>query len=448
MTKRNLAAKRRGAILLLIGVSMVAFMGVLLFAVDAGIIQQEKRKAQAAADAAAQAGAHEILREKASYVVSAAQSEAANNGYTTNVAGHSVDIYYPNNTIGTMQGANYVGVLVRDTVTTLFGSIFGRRKVVINARAVGGVSGTSTNCLTVLDQTADQAFEVASQAIVRAVSCTIQVNSNNATAMQVTGSSLVADGISVTGNYFSHDAVIDANGSAAGNGSVAVGQPRAADPLFGVVFIQNVSDTLGCPGVANSTAANTLALNQYKLVIPNNGDVLNPGIYCGGIRVASDNAVRLNPGLYVIHGGGLYVGGGGSLIGNGPVNIVNLNRVGGPAKDFEGFSFASDAYVQLTAAVDRPGLVGILFFSPPGQGIFIEDNSVQSSGNSQINGSFYFPDQLLHVGSGGAKDPATLTINGGIVAQRVAFLADAKVDITGFAGANPNYSLKRASVVE
>ncbi|HUQ98199.1 MAG TPA: pilus assembly protein TadG-related protein [Gemmatimonadaceae bacterium] len=432
---------------MLVSICMVAVLGVLVIALDGGIIQREKRKAQAAADAAAQAGAIEIFRTRPDLAKSSAISEAARNGFTNGVGLDSIGVWYPNTAIGTHTGTSFVGVLIQDTVSTVFGRFLGFRKVVVTARAVGGVTGTAQNCVTILDPTGRDALKITSGATVMMQGCKVAVNSNNSEAMYIANSSLTADGITITGGWNGKSYTIDANGSASGTPAPTTGAPRAADPLASSVNIAVAADTAGCPGVSNSRAAISLTLNEYKKIIPNDGETLNPGIYCGGIKVGSDNSVYLNPGLYVIKGNGIEVSGGGHLTGNGPLNIVNLNGIGAnAASNFEGFNFASDAVVTLTASTTKPGLSGILFFSPPGMGNPVEENSVNSSGVSILTGSLYFPDQLLHVGSGNGPS-STLKISGGIVAKAVEFLADSKVTITGFSGGGGG-GVPRASVVE
>jgi Flp pilus assembly protein TadG len=68
MTRRETdsaqGGNRRGAILLLMGVSMVALMSLLVLCIDGGTLQEQKRRAQTAADAGALAGAVEILRNR------------------------------------------------------------------------------------------------------------------------------------------------------------------------------------------------------------------------------------------------------------------------------------------------------------------------------------------------------------------------------------------------
>src|SRR6266567_3446367 len=146
--RRN--SNRRGAVLLLIAISMIALMGIMVMALDGGLLQRQRRIAQLAADAAAKAAAIEIYRDRTDSVVASAVSEATRNGFTNGVGGRVVIVTYPSTEPG-FSGNQYVQVQVRDTVRTIFASILGRPRVPVNARSVGGVTGTTQSCVTALD---------------------------------------------------------------------------------------------------------------------------------------------------------------------------------------------------------------------------------------------------------------------------------------------------------
>jgi hypothetical protein len=408
---------------------MVGLMGVMIMAIDGGLLQRQRRIAQLAADAAAKAGALEIYNSRPESVTASARSEAARNGFTNGVGGRVVTITYPS-TDATWSGANFVQVAVRDTVRSVFAGFIGRARVAVNARAVGGVTGTTQSCITTLDLNMSHALIVESGGHVNAVGCNVSVNSGSSTALCVTaseGGSLTAGGISVTGGY-------DSGCSGTVTPAPQTGQPAVTDPLSVTAALQ-VSDTSG--------ACNRGGV--YDLLTITTDTTINPGIYCGGIKAGKSTRVaRVNAGLYIIKGGGLSVSGGGTVIGTN-ATLVNLNAPaanGGSAK-FDVIDFGSDAVISWSAPTSGR-IAGIAMMSPTGQGVVghVIQNQITSAANATINGSLYFPDQELRLGSGG-----TLTINGGVVADDILFRSDSRVNVTGFAGASP-YGLKRASVVQ
>src|SRR5687767_7757334 len=86
---------RRGAILIVVAMSMLGLMGVLVLCIDGGTLQHQKRMAQTAADAGALAGAVEILRNRPDSAVASAKSESARNGFPDRVGGNVVTVTYP-----------------------------------------------------------------------------------------------------------------------------------------------------------------------------------------------------------------------------------------------------------------------------------------------------------------------------------------------------------------
>src|SRR5258706_14192613 len=88
--KKQTVEKRRGAMLPLVALTMLGLMFLLTLAVDGSVLQRQKRVAQMAADAAAQAGAIEILRNRSESTIATARSEATRNGFTAGTGGMAV----------------------------------------------------------------------------------------------------------------------------------------------------------------------------------------------------------------------------------------------------------------------------------------------------------------------------------------------------------------------
>src|SRR6266487_1359049 len=79
---RERQGNRRGAILVIVALFMISFMGLLVLVVDVGSLQRQKRMAQTAADAGARAGADEIFRNRsADEVGTAVRTETERNGF-------------------------------------------------------------------------------------------------------------------------------------------------------------------------------------------------------------------------------------------------------------------------------------------------------------------------------------------------------------------------------
>lgn len=95
--------------------------------------------------------------------------------------------------------------------------------------------------------------------------------------------------------------------------------------------------------------------------------VLSPGTYCGGLTIANNATVTLQPGLYIITGG-FSLGVGSTLNGNG----VTMYFTKGGGSGFGGIAFGAGsqaifAYVNLTAPVDSSagGIPAIVIYVDP-----------------------------------------------------------------------------------
>ena len=440
-------SQRRGALLVLVAMSMVGLMGMLVLALDVGMLHRKKRIAQMAADAAAKAGAIEIFRDRTGSIVSTARTEASRNGFTHGVAHREVIVTWPSPGPSPYSGNYFVKVEVRDTATTIFARIVGRATVAVPAVAWGGVTGGAQTCILALDPDDGDALIVQSGGHVVANNCNVAVNSNSNTAMCVTaseGGSLSANQVSITGRY-------DTSCRGTVTGTVSNGQTAAVDQLASVV--PTLADTL----------SNSLATCEGGVYDPHRNDydvstTLNPSVgvngtnksFCGGITIAKSGAtLTMNPGIYVIRGGGFNVSSCASVVGNNVV-IVNLSPpVGTALNKFDVIDIAGCGSVTLSAPTTGT-FAGIVFYTPRNQGDdpTNELNNIHSSASATITGAMYFPDQQLHIGSGnsGVCPNTCLSITGGITAGVINFAADSYVNVTGSAGGAPG-GARHASLV-
>jgi hypothetical protein len=114
---------------------------------------------------------------------------------------------------------------------------------------------------------------------------------------------------------------------------------------------------------------------------------INPGVYCGGIRIKAKARVVFRPGVYVIKDGPLEVGMLSTLDGDG----VAFYLLG----DASTFRFEPDAKIAMSAPKNGP-LAGILFFEDRGapQGRI---HHILSEDAREFLGTFYLPRGVLEV---------------------------------------------------
>lgn len=135
----------RGSILITLVVILPVLLGIVGLLVDSGNVYMTRRTMQSAADAAAISGAFEAQRGLTTNITSAAQSDAALNGYPTTEA--TVDVYSPPSS-GTHAGqTGYVEVIIHKTISTYLMGMLGIGEANVSARAVAGIKAGLADCM-------------------------------------------------------------------------------------------------------------------------------------------------------------------------------------------------------------------------------------------------------------------------------------------------------------
>jgi type II secretory pathway pseudopilin PulG len=428
---------RRGAILPLVAVTVVGLLALAALAVDGGSLQRHRRLAQNAADAGAQAGASEIIRTfvDTATVFAAARADASRNGFTTGTNGVNVIVSTPASP-DHFTGNQYVKVVVEDTVTSLFAGIIGRPKVVIKARAWGGIITPSTVCVAILSPSADPALLLETGADLTATNCEVAVNSSATGALDIGGGSvLTATAVDVTGT------IDTSGGGVISSPSVEIHQPATPDPLAYVVTPNATTD----PSYHTTCDFTNLHVTHTA--------TLNPGTYCSNnstdaalwIDGGSGDIITMNPGLYVMQGGGFRASHDGTINGTG-VTIMNTNGSGNDPNDLGRINIETGVTVHLSA-MTTGCLAGILFYLDRLAGnatTLALVNDFQTAGGSTLTGTLYFATQPVWFHTG-----ASTVVTGGLVAKTARLSqSNTTVSFTGSGGGSGFATLKRPSIVE
>jgi len=428
-------SNRRGAILILVAVAIVAVVGLLVLVIDHGDIQQRKRMAQAAADAGARAGANEMFRNPSApeLITPAVLKETARNGFTNGVdATVTVDI--PPTYSVNSPGPNHVRVQVERTASSYFASVFGFASLMVRAQAVAGVGSSNTACLTITEPVAADALYIKS-GFLTAVDCGIFVNSTSPNAISIPSQgAITAPSVAVVGGPTSQPGGLV--------GPYASGVPL---PPYGTDPMSNLT----MPEVGPCNGA-------YGAYADFNGSSLSPGVYCGGIGINHGGTVTFAPGLYILAGGGLYLK-SATIVGNG-VTFVNTNAPvanGGAANygvpnsvssvDNTAIEIETNTVIQLSAMTTGP-LAGVLFYADPAAGLpgVTYTNYLYSSSEASLMGSMYFPNEAV-----AAKSNSDVTINGAAVVRSIAITTGQEtITIKGPSSGSNYYGLKYPTIVE
>lgn len=372
----------RGQILVMAVLLITVFLGLLGLAVDAGFAYALRRQTQNAADQAAIAAAHRLLEGGSpASAITVAQDYAQANGFS--IAASCPPICIPPLSGPHAADPKYVEVTVEEEPTTSFIRTLLPGGSTVRARGVAGfLLFPKPYALIVLDLNDCLAFEMKGGASMAIADGGIMVNSDcGSVAFRKTGSgSLTVEGtIDVAGG-----ASVDGSGivspSPNPNRPWAVSDPLAALPP---------PDPAAYPAQGAGTAA-----TPVTWLHDSGGDLtLSPGTYYGGFRSNCGCTITLQPGVYVMAGGGFTKSGGANFVGDG-VTIYATENPTNPTGNGAPRPF------NLTGS-------GTLDLSPPTSGIYqgitlwqdaaITDDFNMTGSSDLIRGILYAPGAQLDI---------------------------------------------------
>jgi hypothetical protein len=266
----------------------LAFCGLVL---DGGRIYFEKRRMQAAADAAAYGGALELRRGfrpnlyLETEIVTAGRDDSKRNGFENGVNTIDVAVNHPPTTGPNAGSANHVEAIITQTVPTYLMRILTIDSATVRARGVAGLESNGDACVIALDPDDKGALRVAGNALLDA-KCGVMANSSDPCAMEVNGTAEI------------HGTWIGVAGGHCGGGLY---DPPAQD---GALPMIDPLASMTPPPYASVTPVFT------NVKVTNATATLVPGYYNGGITISgSSSVVTFTEGLYVLDSGLKITGG-------------------------------------------------------------------------------------------------------------------------------------------
>ncbi|MBF6571252.1 MAG: hypothetical protein IVW54_20505 [Candidatus Binataceae bacterium] len=343
-----------GQVLLLTTITMVVLIGFAALASDVSLLWSERRHMQTAADAAAIAGA--IALRNGESIASAADNAAALNHFSNGLERATVTVNNPP-VRGLYAGnADYVEVIVAQPEQTYFLRLLGYDSMNVSTRAVSGAMN-GRFCVYVLNPTAPNALNIDGGDSLNS-NCGVMVDSNSSAAL-TNGGTLDAPSVGVVGGY--------RGGAGIHAGTLKSGIAPMGDPL---AYLQP-------PAVGSNCDYTNYAMHGTSTA------TLYPGVYCGGIFMNDSSSAILNPGTYVLQGGGLTVHDFATLQGS---DVTFYNTQGGHYR-YRPIALQDQVTVVLSAPTSGP-LAGMLFF---------QDRSISSprpnliGSKGGLTGVLYFP---------------------------------------------------------
>ena len=380
------------------GLVAIGFVGL---AMDVGYLQQQRRRAQSAADAAALAAAYELTSGYTANEQLVANAVAKQNGFDPGAATNPATVTLSAPATGNFTGSAYVQATVSKPVPLLFMQAFAHQATtVVAASAVAGGSSTSSTCVC-LTGTTGNTLSLSNAGSLNASGCGIVNNSNGSNAVTVVGSAVLnALTLGTVSTTWDNSSNINNGGSITSSTKIITGITNTCSPAMPAApsYSGCVSDPGGSYGTFTFGPANASSVICYNnLTIGANG-----------------STVTLNPGTYVINGGQLHFESGANNKSNQGGNGVFFYLANGASMTID-----NGANVNLVAgggttssggtAPTVGSYNGFVFYQPSSDTNAV---SLQGGSSTYINGSLYLPGATLTVGNGSGAN-----VTAGIVAK-------------------------------
>jgi Flp pilus assembly protein TadG len=418
LLKRSQMTRTRqsGQTTLLVAMILTVLLACVSIASDFGLFQNDRRKMQNAADSAAMAGEQEINAGNAGAAVSAAKHDAALNGYTDGASQITVTVNNPPLNGPHSGDSNAVEVIVSRVQPTMLLKFVNISTITISARAVA-IEGNAPYCIMALNPTATNAISLFGAALLQ--TCAIVDDSNASKAFGIFGVALWhASSIGIVGGY-DFDLLPFVS-------------PR---PVTGIAPVKDPLAHLQAPSIGSCDHTN------YSLG-PIGIGTLSPGVYCGGITITGVALLHLQPGTYVIRGGGLNVLGASVMTGTG----VTFYLTGDSTYPYGGVNIVG-ATINSLVAPTSGAMEGILFFQDrniSAATAAANPNTIVGASLARYEGTFYFPTTKLNY-----------TINASVAAYTAIVADTININLAAVGAVNNDYSsltngspLKAATLAE
>jgi hypothetical protein len=405
MRTKNSGKKRSGQALIMITLSLIPMFGLLGLVVDVGWMEFIKKQAQTAADAAAMAallqfqsttfsssfacGTNGVVCQ-APTSCSPAPSNYLNSGclyaqlngftssgnqYVTIQAGVGV----PPTAAGVNSSAYWVTVRVNQSVPQLFSAVLGNSSGLVSARATAALS-PARDCIYVMDPTGSGALLMSGTPNL-VTSCGVYINSTSPTALDGSGTpTLRASEIDIVGNY-TFSGTLDPN-----------------PPSTNVAPMNDPFASLPAPTVPAGC--------DYTNYQANGNRTLSPGVYCGGIDINNSDAT-MNPGTYILKGGGLTTQSANSHLTGSGVTIYNTYDA---THSYAPLNINANSTVSLTAPTTGT-YAGVLIMEDRRITAGSYTDSFGGGSSQQYTGIIYAPKSNMNYSGNASSSAYTILVS-------------------------------------
>lgn len=308
-------SKRReaGSVMIFTAILLPVLCGLAGLALDVSYLYGQRQATQQAADAAAEAGAIAMAQQySTSTVKSDASHYAAVNGYSSSNSTVQVNVPPVSPPASGSYSSQYVQVVITVHTQNWLSRILGVVGLSSTVQAVASSTAVLTNngLLWVLDHGSNGALSSNGNGCLM-VNGQTWVNSGSANAITNSGPGC-GDGHAFD---ISQISVVGGWNSGCCSPTPASMSQAVADPLARITM---PSYSNGFWQLPDGTALSTQTLST---------NTLSPGVYVGGITISGNGNYTLNPGIYIMDGGGFSISGGATVNASG-VFIYNGSSTG------------------------------------------------------------------------------------------------------------------------
>lgn len=358
---KRLCSDERGVVVILFGFAVPVLVAGVAAAMDYSSIISRRAQMQTAADGAAMTAAKELTLANADQRVAEVAKSTAQSMLAMNSKAGA-----PNIASQVLSNRTAVEVTITETFPFMMGHYLGYPKADVAVRAVAKLSGGKRRlCMIGLEPSSMvDAIRLEQQAKITAEGCDVQSDSKSAEGIKAYNEAVLKAARTCS-----------AGGYKSSKSSNFVPTP--------------VTD---CPQIGDPLASRSppfVGGCDYSNKVVSSEETLNPGVYCGGLKLATGGLARLKAGVYVMENGKLELDRYSGIVGE---NVGFYFR-----GDFSVLDFDPETYVSLTAPKSGP-LAGILFFedrnAPLARKFRIASNYAR-----KLLGTIYLSRGMFYVGS-------------------------------------------------
>lgn len=360
---KSLLLNSNGTTVVTFALILPVLLSIVGVGIDFGTLSMKRSTLQAAGDAAALAGAKELS------LASATDSSITQSALAFLKEQLKSEDGTSSGEVKVDRKKGSVTVTVTEVWTPFFAQFISSDVTPVISKSTASLAGETKICVLALKKSGPYGFSMQTDAHLEANGCGIYANSTDKNAIYLGGASTISAAI-----------VCSSGGIFYKGGSILTSL------LNSIVTV--LTDCPAVPDPLASRAAPTYGACNYTNMVVSSGSVtLNPGVYCGGLRVENSAIATLAEGTYVMKDGLFRVKNSATIKGKN-VSFFMTGLIGM-------LWFTDNATIDLSGA-ETGSMAGLLFFDDPKM-TNARIHKISASNAHTLTGTIYFPHATLVV---------------------------------------------------